>query len=44
MLVVIAKMFLQICVHKLGSGDNARSLSHFVLGSVTEWLEVEMSL
>ena len=44
MLVVIAKMLLQICVQKLGSGDSARSFSHFVLGSVIEQLEVEMSL
>ena len=33
-LVVIVKMFLQICVQKSGSGDNARSHSHLGLGSV----------
>lgn len=33
-LVVIVKVFLQICVQKSGSGDSIRSLSHFPLGRV----------
>lgn len=43
-LVVILKMFLQMCVQKSGSGDNVRSLSHFSLGRVIVGLDEVMSL
>ena len=43
-LVVIIKMFLQICVQKSGLGDNARSHSHLGLGSLNVGLDEEMSL
>ena len=43
-MLVIIKGFLQICVQKSGSGDNARSHSHLGLVSVIVGLDEEMSL